>query len=288
MDFVAMEVGRIMLVRRWAKTLPGTAAVLAVATRLLVGQSQPVPIATRVLTFEVASIRLDKSNSGAASVGFGAKGNRFTASNLPLIWLIRYAYNVNDDQVLNTPSWLNTEHYDIEAEFPEADADWLHKLSPEKQMLLLRPLLEDRFKLRVHHETKMTQVYELVVGKNGPKIKEAKLGDTYPNGIKAPDGTTGPGRFYLTVGQQDQLISQAFTMNRLAQILSKQLGIHVIDKTGLAGKYDLTLQWAPDESPGGGPSIFTAVQEQLGLRLESAKLPVDCLVIDHVERPSPN
>jgi uncharacterized protein (TIGR03435 family) len=285
-----MEVGQMMVVQfcRWARTLPGSAGVLVVAAPLLIGQSQPAPVTARALTFEVASIRLDKSSSGEVSFGFGAKGNRFTATNVPLIWLIRYACGASDDQVLNAPSWLNAEHYDIEAEFAESDAGWLHKLSPEEQMLLLKPLLEDRFKLQVHHETRLTPVYELVLDKNGPKIKEATPGDTYPNGIKAPDGTTGPGRIYLTVGQQDQLISQAVPINRLAQTLSQQLGTRVIDKTGLAGKYDFTLQWAPDEDPGGGPSIFTAVREQLGLRLESAKLPVECLVIDHVERPSPN
>jgi uncharacterized protein (TIGR03435 family) len=155
-------------------------------------------------------------------------------------------------------------------------------------MLLLKPLLEDRFRLQVHRETKVSQTYELVVAKNGSKVKQATPGDTYPNGFKGLDGVPRPGTFFLNLGQQDQLTFQALPMAKLAAILSNQLESHVADKTGLTGDYDFVLHWASEDHPDAGPSIFTAVQEQLGLRLKSAKLPVECLVIDHVERPSPN
>jgi uncharacterized protein (TIGR03435 family) len=261
-----------------------TVGMLTVAAPLAVAQGNTAPS----LTFEVASIRLDKSESGQVGFGFGSKGNHFTASNVPLKTLIHYAYGVNDEQILEAPAWLSSEHYDIEAEFDEADADWLHRLTPEQQMLLLKPLLEDRFKLQTHRETKQLTSYELVVARDGTKMKEATPGDTYPHGFKSPDGVAKPGTFFLTLGPVNQLVFQALTMARLAQILSKQLGSPTVDKTALTGKYDFTLRWASDENPEAGPSIFTAVQEQLGLRLESAKLPVECLVIDHVERPSPN
>jgi uncharacterized protein (TIGR03435 family) len=264
------------------------AGVLAFAAPLIIGQSNATPTAARALTFEVASIRLDKSDSGEVGFGFGTKGNRFTASNVPLKSLIQYAYGVNGDQILGAPAWVGSEHYDIEAEVDEAEADWLHALRPEQQMLLLKPLLEDRFKLQVHRETRLLPAYELVVARNGPKVKQATPDETYPNGFKSPDGAARPGTFFLKQGQQDQLTFQGLTMARLAQLLSKQVGGHVVDKTGLAGDYDFTLQWAPEDNPGAGPSIFTAVQEQLGLRLKSGKLPVECLVIDHVEHPSPN
>jgi uncharacterized protein (TIGR03435 family) len=273
---------------RRRKALLALAGTLAVAAPIVIEQSDAAPVAAASLTFEVASIKLNKSDSGQVGFGFGSKGNRFTASNVPLKLLVRYAYGVNDEQILAAPAWLSSEHYDIEAEVDEKDAGWLHKLSPEQQMLLLKPLLEDRFKLQVHRETKLLPTYELVIARNGPKVKQASPGDTYRNGIKSPDGTTGAGRLSLTMGQSDQAIFQGLPTARLAEFLSKQLGSHVVDKTGLAGNYDFTLRWAPEEHPEAGPSIFTAVQEQLGLRLESAKRPVECLVIDHVERPSPN
>jgi uncharacterized protein (TIGR03435 family) len=269
---------------RSAKALLVSAGVLAFATPFAAGQTN-APDAAQSITFEVASIRLDRSDTGAASFGFGAKGNRFTASNVPLKMLIGYAYGIRQEDIFDAPAWLGSEHYDIEAEVSEADADWLHKLSPEKQMLLLKPLLEDRCSLRVHRETRMLPVYALVVARNGPKIKEAYPGETYPDGFKAPDGVARPGTFSMSPGQ---LIFQALPISRLAEMLSRPLDTRVVDKTSLAGKYDFTLRWAPDENPASGPSIFTAIQEQLGLRLESAKLPVECLVIDHVERPSPN
>jgi uncharacterized protein (TIGR03435 family) len=269
-------------------TLLASAGALALAAPIVIGQSKTVPVAAPSLTFEVASIKLNKSDSREINLGFGSKGNRFTASNIPVKSLIRYAYGINDDQILAAPAWLSSDHYDIQAEIAEADADWLHKLSPEQQMLLIKPLLEDRFKLQVHPEAKLMPAYELVVGRNGSKMKQAILGDTYPNGFKTPEGISRPGTFSLTAGQQDQLIFQALPVAKLARILSEQLEVPVMDKTGLAGNYDFTLRWAPDENPGAGPSIFTAVQEQLGLRLESEKLPVECLVIDHIERPSPN
>lgn len=274
----------VHLSRRRAAVLTSI-GVLAVAIPFNIAQISAAQNAPPSLTFEVASIKLDRSDSGAVGFGFGAKGNRFTASNVPLKTLIHYAYGVAEDQILDAPAWLSSEHYDIEAEVPEADSDWLHKLSPENQMLLLKPLLEDRLKLQVHHESKMLSVYALVIAKNGPKIKQATPYEGYPNGFRSPDGVARPGTFSLRPGQ---LIFQALPISRLAALLSRQLENRVVDQTGLAGNYDFTLQWTPDDNPQNGPSIFTAIQEQLGLRLESAKLPVDCLVIDHVERPSSN
>jgi uncharacterized protein (TIGR03435 family) len=152
--------------------------------------------------------------------------------------------------------------------------------------------------LKVHRETRDLPVYELLIAKGGPKFHEAKPGDTYPNGIKGPDGHSGPGLVWI---QDGQLTCQAVAMLELTRILSQRLGHNVLDKTGLTGKYDLAMQWPPPEDrPGGmfdggenaaestGPSIFTVIQEQLGLKLESHKAPVEVLVIDHVEAPSAN
>jgi uncharacterized protein (TIGR03435 family) len=168
---------------------------------------------------------------------------------------------------------------------------------------MIQALLADRCKLTVHHETKELSEYVLVIAKNGPKLQEANLNDTYPNGFKGPNGASGAGMMRMS---PDHLTAQAVSMTGLVAMLSMQLGATVVDKTGLTGKYDFTVKWAPDMSqspivggagagPGAppppdtsAPSLFTALEEQLGLRLESQKGPVDIIVIDHVEPPSEN
>jgi uncharacterized protein (TIGR03435 family) len=172
---------------------------------------------------------------------------------------------------------------------------------------MIQSLLADRFKLRVSHETKELPVYALVVAKNGPKCQEAKPGDTYPNGIKGFDGRAqGAGSFRAGNGH---LTLQGYPISFLSLLLAERLDRTVLDQTGLKGKYDIALKWTPDENlaatpsgPAGGnpgadaaaqpdssgPSIFTAIQEQLGLKLESTKGPVEIIVIDHIERPSEN
>jgi uncharacterized protein (TIGR03435 family) len=156
----------------------------------------------------------------------------------------------------------------------------------------------------VHTETKTLPVYELMIAKEGSKLKEATPGDTYTNGIKGPDGVAHGGMMRMGRGE---VTGQALPVESLVNMLSRQLQRTVIDKTGLTAKYDFTLQWTEEGptpmfkgSDGGsqqradaapdatGPSIFTALQEQLGLRLQPAKGPVETLVVDHVEMPSEN
>jgi uncharacterized protein (TIGR03435 family) len=169
---------------------------------------------------------------------------------------------------------------------------------------MLQPLLAERFKLKAHTETKQLPVYELIVAKGGPKLKEATPGDTYANGFKGPDGVGRGGMMRMGRGQ---LTGQGVPITTLTNLLSQQLQRTVVDKTGLTGKYDLELNWTPEQGEGGlgpppgaaspqaepapdatGPSIFTALQEQLGLKLQSTKGPVETLVIDHAEMPSEN
>jgi uncharacterized protein (TIGR03435 family) len=148
-------------------------------------------------------------------------------------------------------------------------------------------------------------MYALVVAKNGPKFQEAKVDATYPNGIKGPDGVARGGMMRMSSGE---LTAQGIPIANLVGTLSRQLGRKVVDKTGLTGNYDFTLHWTPDPGeaqpfkgpvggpPGvdtaapsdSGPSIFAALQEQLGLKLESQKGPVEIIVVDHVEKPSEN
>jgi bla regulator protein BlaR1 len=261
--------------------------------------------ASTVPAFEVASIKPNKSGTGMTMLHTTPVG--FSASNISLRALIQQAYGVEENQILGAPSWVGSERYDIEAKVASSDTDALHDLNPDQRRLMLQPLLADRFQLKVHTELKDLPVLVLVVAKGGPKLHEAKPGDTYPNGLKGFDGEAGgPGMMLMRPGQ---LTAQGVDLSFVAKQLSQQLGRTVQDQTGLTGKYDFTMQWKPDRDPSpmpGAPqpgqqgpdatlstdsseaSIFTAVQEQLGLKLESGKAPVEVLVIDHVEAPSGN
>jgi uncharacterized protein (TIGR03435 family) len=271
-------------------------------------QAQVATPAVAPLGYDVASIKPNKSGDNRSMMMFTPDG--LSATGGSLMMLMVSAYRVNPQQISGAPDWVKSEKYDIEAKIDPATADELRKLSEDQRIAatqhMLQMLLADRFKLRVRQETKELPIYALVVAKNGPKLQEAKPGDTYPNGMKGPDGKSGAGMMF---GGREGFTAQAVSIADLVRHLSLQLGRTVIDKTGLAGKYDFTLKWAPDETqssmfkgpesgpPGpasaafrdsSGPSLLTALEEQLGLKLESQKGPVGILVIDHVERPSEN
>ena len=247
--------------------------------------------AAELPAFEVASIKPNKSGSGSSDSGFD--NGRFAATNIQLKTLLQYdAYGIPGPQILEAPDWLTSERFDIEAKVDDSTLIQMGKLSRDQRNLLkqqmIQQLLADRFKLRVHWETRELPVYALVVAKSGPKFQASKdtNGDT---GI-----SSGNGRYTA------QGVTMAKFTQSLTQVLARELGRVVIDKTGIEGKYDLALTWAPEENSTAsgntsnenfalsGSSIFMALQEQLGLRLESTRSKVDVLVIDHIERPSEN
>jgi len=264
-------------------------------------------------SFEVASIKPNKpDSSGELRIAIGFQPGRFITTGATVKQLIALAYNVRDMQISGGPSWTDSERYDIDAKEEDADVAALEKLPPDQRVeqhrLMVQGLLADRFKLKLRHESKESSVYALVIAKDGPKLQESKPGDTYPNGIKGPDGRPA-GRPQMMHMGPGELTGQGLPLESLARLLSQHLGREVLDQTGLKGNYDFTLKWTPEQSPpamaigpeGGkpgtdnapppessGPSIFTAIQEQLGLKLESTKGPVEILVIDHIERPSEN
>jgi uncharacterized protein (TIGR03435 family) len=240
--------------------------------------------------FEVASIKVNKSGSGSSHSRF--KDGRFSATNETVKMFIQYdAYGIPARQIVGGPAWVDSERFDVEAKADDQSTTQMAKLDQaarsamERQMM--QQLLADRFHLAVHWDTKEVPVYALVLAKGGPKF----------SATKDPEGHSG------TSASGGRLKATAVTMTRLAetltQLLSRELGRVVVDRTGLDGKYDLELNWSPDNgssafSDGGnnaasiGPSIFTALEEQLGLKLTSAKGPVRSLVIDHLEQPSEN
>jgi uncharacterized protein (TIGR03435 family) len=216
------------------------------------------------------------------SIWSSATDSHFRAGNVSLIGLIHWAYQMPESRILNAPAWAGSAYFNIEASSDaSADEKMAHLSSDagslEKEMMV-RSMLADRFHLVTHAETRELPIYELVVAKSTPKFDDAKK-----------EGTTiNHGRAYIHV-------QGANSATLLAEELSKEVGRPVVDKTGIAGRYDLELRWTPDNVAASGnsaadapPSIFTALEEQLGLKLKSAKGPVLVLVIDHAEMPSEN
>lgn len=221
-------------------------------------------------SFEVASIR--RNLKGGLNTNIHVSGGRFTVTNGSLKTLIRNAYGILSFQLAGEPGWLDTEMYDIAAATGGSEP-----ISPERLKLLLQSLLAERFQLKVHWETREAPVYALTIDKNGPKFQENSGGggDTGVNTSKRE----GKGRMKGT-GQPISI---------LASNLGNQLGRIVLDRTGLQGLYDWLLEWDLETMPdSSGPSLFTALKEQLGLNLKAIKGPMEMLVIDHAERPSEN
>jgi uncharacterized protein (TIGR03435 family) len=216
----------------------------------------------------------------------------YSVGNGTLKYLIMDAYNVKWDTIVGGPDWIGTTGYDIDAKVtPAADAP-PPKLTGAQRRQMIQSLLADRFKLIVHNETKDAPIYELEIAKSGSKLPESTPNDGFAKGIKGPDGNPMPIGSLMPLGR-GRLFGQAVTIPSLIDYLTYDLKRPVVDKTGLTGKYDLSLEWTPDDTPvdsplAGGPSLFTALQEQLGLKLISTHGPVKTLVIDHVEPPSPN
>jgi uncharacterized protein (TIGR03435 family) len=292
----------------------GTGSALAIAVLLALlpaaaVRAQTPPAGTSPApSFEVASIKPNRSGDMSMSIMF--QPGRFVATGMAVKQLITMAYDIKDFQVTGGPGWIDADRFDIDAKEPEGFAEGLDKLPRDQRRAklgqLIQSLLADRFALKVSHATKELPVYALVVAKSGPKIQAAKPGDTYPNGIKGPDGRALGHGGMMRMGP-GQLTGQGLPIASLVGLLSQQLGRDVLDQTNLKGNYDFDLRWTPDQVPAGmpmgpegpkpvegpppdtsGPSIFTAIQEQLGLKLESTKGPVEILVIDHIERPSEN
>jgi uncharacterized protein (TIGR03435 family) len=299
------------------KLLLGAVWLVAVATPIVFGLVTVTPIRAQSQTenaaglapaYEVTSLEPSRPGSGMVRFLFTREG--VSATGVTLQSLIQGAHGVGDHQISEAPDWVKSEQYDIEATVDKSVADELGKLSEDQRKVatqrMLQALLADRFKLTLHRETTVLPVYALVIAENGPKLQESKPGETYPNGFAGPD-RGGAGMMKITMdGTMGQLAGQGVSLTSLAQALSQRLGRSVLDKTGLRGSYDFTLQWPTDEglvprvkaaqdgkqgadsSPSPGPSIFTAIQEQLGLKLQSQKAPVEILVIDHAETPSKN
>jgi uncharacterized protein (TIGR03435 family) len=267
--------------------------------------------------FEVASIKPNTSPQMVMSVGI-QPGGRFVANGMTFRSLMTLAYRVRDFQIIGGPNWITSDLWNIEARAEEGSvpprSGPADPTTPDPIALRLQSLLEDRFQLKLHRETRELAAYELVIAKGGSKVKLSEdqspikppdRGDSSkPPQVFRPGGPMPRGSMWMRVGG---LEANGVEFSSFVQMLSQQVGRTIIDKTGLKGLVDLKLQWTPEMGQRGtpfgplpaggdpppasdpsGPSIFTAVQEQLGLKLESTKGPVEVLIIDSVEKPTEN
>jgi uncharacterized protein (TIGR03435 family) len=238
------------------------------AAGLLDAQAPSAPTARP--EFEVASIKPCKPEGGDRVFSTHYQHNTLTATRASLQVLIEMAYQVKDYQLAGTPGWLNSQRFDIVAKAPPNTPDQFDQLMP-----MLQALLADRFKLAIHRDTKVVQGYALVVAKSGSKLRESTVAEE--TGVSKP----------LFTGSRGNLTAERITMPILADNLARLTDSPVGDATGIQGSYKLHLEWTPDQrqpASTDGPSLFTALEEQLGLKLEGRKVPVELIVIDYIEK----
>src|SRR5688572_8337297 len=248
------------------------------------------------LTFEVASVKPNKSPETGGFIQ-RMRGGTFNVGNQTLLQLIRFAYGLQGVQLVGAPDWLRTERFDITAKAPAVIPPTAPG-QPVPEALMLRSLLEDRFRLAMHRETRQLPIYALVIarsdGRLGPHIRRPAndyCAQRAKAAEKAPPPPMGTGPVCGIRGNNEELAAGAFPIGGFARFLAGEVERVVIDRTGLTGEWDFELKWSPPNAPSSDPdrpSIFTALEEQLGLRLESTTGPVEVMVIDRVELPTPN
>lgn len=253
--------------------------------------------AAKLPAWDVSTIKPSDPNARGSRLMFTPDGISIT--NVPLFMIVREGLRLEDDRIFGSPGWAKTRMFDIEARVAPEDAPRLKDLSFDQRQRMMVMLLEDRCGLKFHHEMRDLPVYDLVVAKGGSKLTPSKPDPP------AEDGEEKHANRRLMSGR-GHIESVGTGTEDLARILSGTLGRTVVDKTGLAGRFDYKLDWTPDNAsqqmmkasdagPGenassdtAGPSLFTALEEQLGLKLESSKGPVDVVVIDQLEQPTAN
>lgn len=289
-------------------TQTGQAANAAPASSAAPTQS-PAPAPAPSAEFEVASVKLNKGGDNRVMMGM-QPGGRFTGTNVSLRQLMTLAYRVQPFQIVNTPGWADSDRFDIAAKGNGNP-------TPDDMQSMLRGLLADRFGMVAHTETREMPVYALTLargdGRLGPKLKEsttdcqALLGRGRVGGPPStPPPTAPPSNGSIPCGMRigpGSVTAGGMALTQLATAIAPMTGRVIQDRTGLTARYDLELSWTPDQGMGpggplrdgpappssdGGGSLFTAIQEQLGLKLESTRGPVSVVVIDNVSQPTPD
>jgi uncharacterized protein (TIGR03435 family) len=248
--------------------------------------------------FDVVTIKPTDPNADPHSNGgMGFDRDKFTTNGQTVKSLIKFAYGLNfgsDDQIAGGPAWIGTSMFNITAKEDAETVAAMQALKPGQQMTIIKPMVQqvlaDRFQLKMHHETRTLAVYALVVAKNGPKLTP----------FVEMSGAPQKGWQGLQMQGRGMMEGRAAQLDMFTGVLSMQHEINgrtVVNHTGLNGKYNFMLKWTPEQNSAAdaatstdaaGPSLFTALQEQMGLRLESTKAPVDVIVIDSVALPTEN
>ena len=260
--------------------------------------------------YQQVSVTAGETGNGVIQTRILFQPDSFMAKNETLQGLLKLAYGVQASQISGGPDWLTTARFNVEAKLDDSTVTELKKLSPEQQKmerdLMFQNLLADQFKVALHRESRLLPAQVLVIAKNGPKFQPAKLGDTYPDGIKGPDGLPA-GSHKFNFGA-DGVIVQALPMSFVANNLAMHLGQPVVDRTGLMGDYDFTLRFSPgsattvhNKQTGAkettipvtsisehNAALLSAIEEQLGLKVEPQTIPLPVLVIDRAEKPAAN
>ena len=291
--------------------------ILIAAAGLVAIAAQPPQDAASLLAFEVASIK--PNSSGDGRVMMQNQPGRFMATNVTLRQLIRNAYQLQDFQITGGPGWMASDRFDIVAKIPDGVRDGGPPApgTVGPLQLMMRSLLAERFKLAIHNETKDSPIYALILargdGRLGPEMKKSETDCTAvvaagrgrggPMPPPGPPQLGGPMPCGIRIGPGLMTVGGS-TLAQFANSLGMFAGRIVQDRTGLTGSYDFNLTWTPDQMPQrppgapdgppqingvavdpNGPSLFTAVQEQLGLKLDSQRGPVEVVVIDRAEKP---
>lgn len=305
------------------KLLLSTLGMAAIALPIVFGLARPAhsqsqsssqDMAAKTFNFtrgyQQVSVTSGETGNGIIQTRIVFRPDSLVAKNMTLQELLKLAYGVQASQISGGPDWLATATFNVEARLDDATVTELKKLSPEQQKmerdLMFQNLLADQFKVALHRESRVLPGYALVIAKNGPKVQPAKPGDTYPNGIKGPDGLpAGPHKFNFG---PEGVIVQALPMSFVSNNLATHLGEPVVDRTGLTGDYDFTMKFPPrDETAtqsnesgaktttmpvssisAHNAALVAAVEEQLGLKLDPQMIPLPVLVIDRAEKPAAN
>jgi uncharacterized protein (TIGR03435 family) len=243
--------------------------------------------------YDVVSVK--ENNSGTLSQSFHPSIDGLAMTNVTLKQIILLAFTPQSPNfIVGLPKWADTARFDINAKIDPDKVATLRQMPRnevnEQRKLMIQAILTSRFNLKVHHEEREFPAYALTVAKDGLKLREADA-----NQPKSPSSDYHPGM--ATVYPDGRLKGQAISMDQFVRLISGSLDRQAVDKTGLTGKYDITLQWLPDNPPpdhsgqdgqAAKASIYTALQEQLGLRLEPTKASFDTVVVDHIDMPTEN
>jgi uncharacterized protein (TIGR03435 family) len=268
--------------------------------------------------YDVVSIKILDPDLRGVEIGTGYAADGLTAHGVRMFWMFRNAYGVTKPEIVGAPAWFDDVRFSVDAKLDPATSAELQKLSPDQlkaaRMQMLQTVLADRFGLKCHVETRELPAYFLTIAKGGPKLQDAKPDNVGKHDLNDINGSRYTDFVTIRYDEETTLIGQAASMKTLTEFLSQwalslsgENAKPVVDKTGLTGAYDFAVKFSPqamviapagadpasvqtmaDMRNPGGPSLFKALQDSLGLKMEAGKGPVRVIVIDHVEKPSAN